>query len=926
VAGVPAVEDGIVAEGRSDPVGKALKDGVHDEDRRTNGNGDTPLLKGKTLLADDEHVRTVLADDELSTENHEEEHDEHRVCVNALENIELVVDLAGTDHVKDLHHNKSVEDESQMARSTVISEFGVKLGSVPVVGTAGVHVTSGAVVLESNIRFGDEELAGEENEEQQEALVEGHVQNVLDHLAGNNVIVTVLGHAVEETFLGELSGEGKGSKGVHNQVNPEELDGLERGLLGDARADKGGNEGTNVHGELELEEALNVIVNIATPHSSLHNASEVVVSDQNVGSLFAHVSAGHSHGETNVSLLESGGIVGTVTGHSNDISHLAKSGNEQVFVFGAGAGHNLEVRHELLEEFKVSNFFDIVLDDNTSHLLVEFGAFEADTFVANLVLSDDSAVYGNSLRGHNVVTSDHTNGDTSLGDGLDGAGDFRADNVHNTEDADEGESAGLNVFDFTVSGLVVELAVLVGHDVLVGEGDSAEGLLGVPSDDVVEAASHFVGHGLNLSVDVNEVRAAVLNDFGGSLNVEALLVAGVGSLNVVEDSRHPFALGGEGETNGVSRDVLLDNLGLVGAATVEKIDHRPVGGSRVSSNVAGNVLFDKRSENVGGVAEDVLLPVERGHFLGLLVLGDIDLDVLASVDVGDLHLVKSEGSGLVGADVVGTAHDLAGGETLDIVGVLQHALNGVSQGDHDSEGKTLRDSDNNNSYTNNDVVDYLLDELDQEFRGVFVFGGHLVAISVHVGLGLKSGGLFLSAKKVDVAEDKAFNEEANEQHVDGQEGDVCAHLSNVGGNLFELVLERGDLGADLKLFDDFAEAGGISNHDCEHLSFALGDGGAGHEEGGGDVVLARDLSDGGLVHVIFFLVLDAHALGLELLLNFVGLAGHGRLVAKKLGALEEVAINGDVHTVVDLDDVTDVEVVVVENDHLAIAEDIALIT
>ena len=65
---------------------------------------------------------------------------------------------------------------------------------------------------------------------------------------------------------------------------------------------------------------------------------------------------------------------------------------------------------------------------------------------------------------------------------------------------------------------------------------------------------------------------------------------------------------------------------------------------------------------------------------------------------------------------------------------------------------------------------------------------------------------------------------------------------------------------------------------------------------------------------------------LQLLLDFVGLAGHGGLVAEQLRDLDQVAVDGDVHAVVDLDDVTDVEVVVVKHDHLAIAEDIALIT
>jgi len=160
--------------------------------------------------------------------------------------------------------------------------------------------------------------------------------------------------------------------------------------------------------------------------------------------------------------------------------------------------------------------------------------------------------------------------------------------------------------------------------------------------------------------------------------------------------------------------------------------------------------------------------------------------------------------------------------------------------------------------------------------------------------------------------------------VDGKEGNISSHHTNISSDLLELVLERGDLGTNFELLHNLTKAGVVTDHNTNHLAFTLGDRGTGHEDGGGEVVLARDFGDGGLVDVGLFLVLDSHTLLLALLLDFIGFTGHGRLVTKQLGALEEQTINWDVHTVVDLDDVSNVQVVVVENDHLSVTENVTL--
>jgi hypothetical protein len=91
---------------------------------------------------------------------------------------------------------------------------------------------------------------------------------------------------------------------------------------------------------LELEETLDVVIHIATPHSSFNDRGEVVISDQNIGRILAHVSAGLAHSEADISFLESGSVICSITCYSDDVTHLAEASNEQVLIFRAGSGEH----------------------------------------------------------------------------------------------------------------------------------------------------------------------------------------------------------------------------------------------------------------------------------------------------------------------------------------------------------------------------------------------------------------------------------------------------------------------------------------------------------------------------------------------------------------------------------------------------------
>lgn len=169
------------------------------------------------------------------------------------------------------------------------------------------------------------------------------------------------------------------------------------------------------------------------------------------------------------------------------------------------------------------------------------------------------------------------------------------------------------------------------------------------------------------------------------------------------------------------------------------------------------------------VVAKVVRPPNRGHLSGLFIDNLWDHVVLSSPNVRDFHHVEGESSRLIRADVVRAAHNLARGETFDVIVVLKHALDGVSERDHHSQGKTFRDSHDNDDNTNDDVANPFGECVDEE---LFI---------------LDARGFTTEEISLTLAE--TFKEVTEEEYVDDKHSDVGAHLTNVGGDRLELVLE-----------------------------------------------------------------------------------------------------------------------------------------
>jgi len=157
--------------------------------------------------------------------------------------------------------------------------------------------------------------------------------------------------------------------------------------------------------------------------------------------------------------------------------------------------------------------------------------------------------------------------------------------------------------------------------------------------------------------------------------------------------------------------VSLADVLHVSAATGEQFNHGFVSGASIIGSVAGNTVLNM----LGMLFVNNFRPLELAHFSFLITVLS-NFNVFAAPHAGDLHLIFSQGSRLVRADVVGTAHDLARLQLLHFVVILSHPANRVSQGDHDCERQTFWHGDHDDGDSDDEVTDPDL-EVGQEQVG-----------------------------------------------------------------------------------------------------------------------------------------------------------------------------------------------------------------
>jgi hypothetical protein len=140
------------------------------------------------------------------------------------------------------------------------------------------------------------------------------------------------------------------------------------------------------------------------------------------------------------------------------------------------------------------------------------------------------------------------------------------------------------------------------------------------------------------------------------------------------------------------------------------------------------------------------------------------------IDCLGFHMIQSECSGLICADLVGAAHCLRGFNTSNKAVFVLHFPNRVGKGNSDSQGETLRDCHDNNGDGYNQESHQLFNETNVvNWKAIRVFGKSWVA--------------FVSHNEVEYQEFAGESEE-------GKSGSYVADKSNFINDLVKLLLER----------------------------------------------------------------------------------------------------------------------------------------
>mmetsp|Transcript_23372 Transcript_23372/g.54621 ORF Transcript_23372/g.54621 Transcript_23372/m.54621 type:complete len:201 (+) Transcript_23372:1136-1738(+) len=154
------------------------------------------------------------------------------------------------------------------------------VGNSPVAVLQVVHGAAG----------GNAQVAIEgKNDVTHDADLQTRVKNhVAEHRRRKKGPVAAVGLAVEELLGGTLSRQRQRRERVHDEINPQQVDGLERRLLQHAGAQHSDHNRRKIHCQLEHKELADVIVDRASPHHCFDDRAEVVVHQDDIRSLLGH--------------------------------------------------------------------------------------------------------------------------------------------------------------------------------------------------------------------------------------------------------------------------------------------------------------------------------------------------------------------------------------------------------------------------------------------------------------------------------------------------------------------------------------------------------------------------------------------------------------------------------------------------------------
>ena len=102
-------------------------------------------------------------------------------------------------------------------------------------------------------------------------------------------------------------------------------------LTGEQRSQERDDHSDHVDSQLELQEFLDRVVDVSTPHDGFHDRVEVIVQKNNIAGITGHLGSLDTHGEANIGSFQGRRIIGTLKLRKNGFTIASHSDHISTF-------------------------------------------------------------------------------------------------------------------------------------------------------------------------------------------------------------------------------------------------------------------------------------------------------------------------------------------------------------------------------------------------------------------------------------------------------------------------------------------------------------------------------------------------------------------------------------------------------------------
>lgn len=124
----------------TDFIRNELENEVEEEGTQSGQSRDEPLLASETISVAVHDTARQLDHDALTGDDDDPDESEEPVAEDAIQDVQLVLDLTRADHVADLEENENVEHSRQVSRVRCVLQWVVSWCSVECRGSAIQHI------------------------------------------------------------------------------------------------------------------------------------------------------------------------------------------------------------------------------------------------------------------------------------------------------------------------------------------------------------------------------------------------------------------------------------------------------------------------------------------------------------------------------------------------------------------------------------------------------------------------------------------------------------------------------------------------------------------------------------------------------------------------------------------------------------------